>query len=125
VLALEQADVEGVYFGIVADFHGSSCLKVERVNRNDNYFIGLRLDDRRDLLYRVMPSLPFGVERKVLAAHLPSVLGSLARTLPNGLLHFGGGRAAFQRLFSGMVCEPNRFHCPASSTILISSAVRP
>src|ERR1017187_6299838 len=84
-IAPPQADVEGIYFGIVADFHGSSHLKVERVNGNDNYFVGFRLDDRRNLLYRVMFSLPIGIERKVVAAHFPSMLGGFARALPNGL----------------------------------------
>src|ERR1017187_6590433 len=125
MLALQQADVEGIYFGIVADFHGSSHLKIERGNGNENYFVGFRLDDRRNLLYRVMFSLPLGIERKVVAAHFPSMLGGFARALPNGLFHFGDARAAFHRLFLGMVCESNRFHFPASSTILISSAVRP
>jgi hypothetical protein len=45
-----QPDVKRVNLWIVTDFHGPSPSKVKRVNGNDNYFIGLFHNDRRNLL---------------------------------------------------------------------------
>ena len=55
------------------------CLKIERVDRNDNYFARLFLDDGRDLFDLVMPSLPIFVVGKIVTAKLARVFGRLAR----------------------------------------------
>ena len=100
-------------------------LKIERVNRNHNYFVRLFLDDGRDLFDAVMPSLPILVVRKIVPAKLASVLGRLARPLCYGITNLGLAGAPFARLLAGMVGKSDSFNLDVSSTILIAFGVRP
>src|SRR5258708_241882 len=78
-------------------------LKIERVNRDHNYFVCLFLDDARDLFDAVMPSLPILFVGKIVPAKLASVLGGLARPLRYGITNFSLAGATFARLLASMV----------------------
>ena len=77
-------------------------LKVERVDRNHNYFVRLFFDDRRDLFDRVMLALPVLSETEIIAAKFPSMLDGLTRAFRDRLLNFCFVRTAFTRLLAGM-----------------------
>lgn len=100
-------------------------LKIERVNRNHNYFVRLYLDDGRNLFDWVMPSLPILVVRKIVPAKLACVLGRLARALCDGNTNLSLTGAAFPRLLTSMVGKSDCFHFAAVSTILTFPGIRP
>ncbi len=87
----------------------TSLSKIERINGNDNRFIGLLFEDGCDLFDWVMFALPFAVEREIIAAHLTFVFGRLPRALPNGLFYFGLGCATFHRLLHCVFGSRMRF----------------
>jgi len=105
-----QPDVKRVNLWIVTDFHGRSPSKVKRVNGNDNYFIGLFHNHRRNLLDGIRFPLPFAPKSKVIPAQFAPVFGRFARSLADGFSRFGGGCAAFLRLFFSMFGKSNGFY---------------
>jgi hypothetical protein len=100
-------------------------LKIERVNRNYNYFILLFLDNRCDLFDSVMPSLPILVVWKIIPAKLTRVFGWLARPLHNGIANLSLAGTPFLCLLTSVAGKSDCFHFGDSCTILIFPGIMP
>ena len=103
MLPFDQADIHGVNFWIVTDFHNGTFLEIERIDGDNNYFVGFLFDDRRNLFDRVQFLLPRFAKAEVETAKFAVLLGRFPCAFANGLNYFGFRCAAFQALFAGMV----------------------
>jgi hypothetical protein len=106
--ALDQADVQGVYFAVIADAHDGLASEVKGGDYHD--FGRLFLDDRGHLLDGIGAPLPGSAESDIISAQLTPLLGRFARPLPDRLDYFRFAGAAIQTLLASMFGQPNRLH---------------
>ena len=77
-------------------------LKIERIDGDNNYFVGFLFDDRGNLFDRVKFLLPRFAEAEVETAKFAFLFGRFPCAFANGLDYFSFRCAAFPALFASM-----------------------
>jgi len=85
--SLFEADVKRIHILVVRNPHARVPLEIVYVNGHNYDLIRLLNEDRPNLLSRVMPAVPDGVEEEVFAALYSAILRGMPRRSSDRVSH--------------------------------------